>query len=73
MKPACVGQQPVAIQPFDRGAFMRPNRVQRRVFLFVFACAVELQMSPGLVAAGSGAGHRESKTLTVTKDCVPRR
>ena len=63
---------------------MRPNRIQRRLFLFAFACLIALQTSPGLVAAGpgggsqtspglvaagSGAGHRESKTLTVTKEC----
>ena len=49
---------------------MKPSRVQSRVALSVFTCVVALQMSPGL-AAGSGPGmaDKESRTLTVTKEC----
>jgi len=39
------------------------------VVLSVFACAIALQMSSGLVAGGPGGGNDESKTLTLTKDC----
>jgi hypothetical protein len=45
---------------------MRSSRFQRRfVALFVFACAVALQMSPGVASAD----NRDSRTLTVTKEC----
>jgi hypothetical protein len=65
---------------------MKPSRIQSRLVLFAFACVVALQMSPGLAAGGPGAGNqnlpglvtggpgggtKESKTLTVTKDCGP--
>lgn len=33
---------------------MKPSRIQRRLFLFALACAVALQISPGLTASGSG-------------------
>jgi hypothetical protein len=42
---------------------------QSRFVLFAFACLVVLQMSPRLAARGPGAGNRESRTLTVTKEC----
>ena len=63
---------------------MKPSSLQSRFVLLAFACVVALQISPvaadsgagtgrqvlpGLVAAGSGTGNRESKTLTVTKEC----
>ena len=48
---------------------MKPSRVQSRVALLVFACVVALQMSPGLAAGGPGMGNKESRTLTVTKEC----
>lgn len=58
--------------------------MQNRFFVFAIACVVALQMSPGPAAAGpgegnqvspgpfagrSGAGNKESKALTVTKEC----
>ena len=48
---------------------MKPSCLQSRFVLFAIACVVALQMSPGLVAGGPGAGNKESKTLTVTKEC----
>lgn len=33
---------------------MKPNRILRRLFLFAFAGAVALQISPGLAASGPG-------------------
>ena len=48
---------------------MKTTRVQSRVVLFVFLCAVALQMSSGLVAGGPDVGSKESSTLTVTKEC----
>ena len=48
---------------------MKPIPVQSRVTLSVLACVVALQMSPGLAAGGSGTGDKESRTLTVTKEC----
>src|SRR4051812_26809550 len=63
---------------------MKPSRIQSRfVVLLAFACLVALQragraadgvgegnqMSPGVVAGRSGAGNKESKALTVTKEC----
>lgn len=33
---------------------MKPNRIQHRLFLFAFVCAVALQISPGLAASGPG-------------------
>ena len=48
---------------------MNPIRVQSRITLSVFACVVALQMSPGLAASGSGMLDKESRTLTVTKEC----
>jgi hypothetical protein len=47
---------------------MKPSRILSRVALFVVACVIALQMSPGLVAGGPGVGNEES-TLTVTKEC----
>lgn len=48
---------------------MKFRPIQSRLVRFAFACWVALQMSPGLAAGGPGAGDKESKTLTVTKDC----
>jgi hypothetical protein len=48
---------------------MKPSCLQSRFVLFAFACVVGLQMSPRLAAGGPGVGNRESKTLTVTKEC----
>jgi hypothetical protein len=63
---------------------MKPSCLQSRFVVFAIAGVVALQlspdlaaggrgegnqMSPGLVAAGSDAGYKESKTLTVTKEC----
>ena len=63
---------------------MKSSRIQSGVALFVFAFIVALQMSagvvadgpgpgdqvwPGLAGGGSGGGNKESKTLTVTKEC----
>jgi len=33
---------------------MKPKRIQHHLFLFAFACAVVLQISPGLAARGPG-------------------
>jgi hypothetical protein len=49
---------------------MKPNhRVVSAAALFLFACAIALQMSPGLVADGPGGGNDESRTLRLTKEC----
>jgi hypothetical protein len=48
---------------------MTPSCLQSRFVLFAFACVVALQMSPGLAAGGPGVGNKESRTLTVTKEC----
>src|SRR5436190_21987253 len=48
---------------------MKPNRIQSRLAVFALACSVALQMSPRLVAGASGEGNKESKTLTLTKEC----
>src|ERR1700704_5835591 len=48
---------------------MKPSRIQSRLVLFAFACLVALQMSTGLAAGGLGAGNKDSRTLTVTKEC----
>jgi hypothetical protein len=47
---------------------MKPSPGQSCVALLVFASVVGLQMS-GLNAGGHGVGTRESRTLTVTKEC----
>jgi hypothetical protein len=47
---------------------MKPS-YRRRVVLFAFAWLVALQMSPGLAAGRLDVGNKESKTLTVTKEC----
>jgi hypothetical protein len=39
-----------------------------RFVVLANTCVIALQMSPGLMAGGSGEGNR-SKTLTVTKEC----
>ena len=40
---------------------MNPNRIQRRFFLFAWACAVALQMLPALAASGPGdRGDRDN-------------
>ena len=63
---------------------MKPSRILSAVALFVFACGIAFQispglsaggpgagnqMSPGLVAPGLGVGDEESRTLRVTKEC----
>jgi hypothetical protein len=48
---------------------MKPSRFRSRFVLFASACVVALQMSPGLAARGSGVGNKDSRTLTVTKEC----
>ena len=48
---------------------MKPSRGQSCVALLVFACVVALQMSPDLAAGGPGGENKESRTLTVTKEC----
>ena len=62
---------------------MKPRCLQSRYVVFAIACVVAVQMShgvaagagagnqtvPGFVAGSSGAGNKESKTLTVTKKC----
>lgn len=47
---------------------MKPCPSRNRVVQILFACVV-LQMAAGLAAAGSGAEDRESRALTVTKEC----
>lgn len=48
---------------------MKPSSLQSRFVLFALACAIALQMSPRLSARGSGAVNKDSKILTVTKEC----
>lgn len=48
---------------------MTPSCLQSRFVLFAVACVVALQMSPGLAAAGPGVGNKDSRILTVTKEC----
>jgi len=48
---------------------MKPSSLQSRSLLFAVAFAVALQMAPRLAAGGPSEGNRESKTLTVTKEC----
>jgi hypothetical protein len=63
---------------------MKPSCFQSRFVVFAIASVVALQMSPvlaagglgegnqmspGLIAGRSDAGNKESKTLTVTKEC----
>ncbi len=47
---------------------MKSSRIRNGLVLFAFAGAIALQVSAGLAAGGSGEG-RESRTLTVTKEC----
>ena len=47
---------------------MKASRIQSRVVLFVFACVIALQMSPGL-AAGDDRSATKPRTLRVTKEC----
>jgi hypothetical protein len=47
---------------------MKPNCLQSRFVVLINAGVVALQMSPGIAADGLGV-HKESKTLTVTKEC----
>jgi hypothetical protein len=48
---------------------MKPSCLQSRFVLFALACVVALQMSPRLSARGPNVGNKESRTLTVTKEC----
>lgn len=48
---------------------MKPSRLQSRFLVFAIASVAALQMSPGVAAGGPGMGSRESRTLTVVKDC----
>jgi hypothetical protein len=48
---------------------MKPSRVQSRVALLAFACVVALHISPGLNAGSRGLENKESRTLTLTKEC----
>ena len=61
-----VGPPPrqAAIQPLNIRIPMKPTRILNRVTLFVAACAVALQISPGL-AVGHPAGRRGTKRTTV--------
>jgi hypothetical protein len=47
---------------------MKAIRVHSRVALFVFACVVVLQISPGVASGGSDSGDN-SRTLSLTKEC----
>src|SRR5688572_8286889 len=49
---------------------MKPSPSRNRLVQLAFACVVTLQMSPaGLAAEGPGEDNRESRNLTVTKEC----
>jgi hypothetical protein len=49
---------------------MKPGFAQSRFVLVAFACVVALQMSTRLAADGPEMATKESKTLTVTKECA---
>jgi hypothetical protein len=48
---------------------MKPNCPQNRFVVFAIASVLPLQMAPGLAAGSAGVGNKESRTLTVTKEC----
>jgi hypothetical protein len=61
----------LAIQPLTKGAGMKLRSLRSPLLLVALACVVALQMAPALAASGGGTGgaDKESKTLTVTKEC----
>jgi hypothetical protein len=48
---------------------MKLSSLQTRFVLSAIACVVALQISPSLAAERPDAGNKESKTLTLTKEC----